>query len=276
MTHIMSRNFYPIKITVVDTRVDVRDYPFPSVTVCPVANIQKSVALASLRLYYKIDRRRGGRGPVPPNASAQGKGQRIQNRGALSDFEDFVSRALPEEDVDLAALERLHVRALRTLQDFRFPLYSSKWTGLDVEPLESLGTMDPRELLLMALPTCQQLFIYCTWNNKVSDCCDLFEVQETNAGLCYAFNSCTSMTAKTDRCHPRSGEPEETRAMYVSTVKAEPSEVLSEDPHARGIVVVIANPYEFPVPSNGYYFPEDGSINMLTVTQSLSLLDFTP
>ncbi|XP_026273181.1 pickpocket protein 28-like [Frankliniella occidentalis] len=237
MTHLLTTSDREITLTVVaDTRVDVRDYPFPSITVCPVANVEKSMALATLRLYHEAARR--SRFPTDNNDTA-------------------------EAEADQEELDRNHVRLLRALQEFRFPLYSSRWDDAKVvEGLAFLGTQDPRNVLLTAFPPCQRFFLGCSWKSNFSDCCDLFELQETNAGFCYSFNSCTSMSSKAARCRPRMGEPDDSQALYFSTVKAAPGEVLSPDPHSKGIVVVVANPYEFPVPSDGHYFPEDNNLTM--------------
>lgn len=40
---------------------------------------------------------------------------------------------------------------------------------------------------------CEDLFDgECWWRNKYMNCCDLFTIQRSEYGICYAFNSATS------------------------------------------------------------------------------------
>lgn len=45
------------------------------------------------------------------------------------------------------------------------------------------------ELLYEAMPRCDELMSGCWWRNSNRDCCEIFEVQRTEYGFCYSFNS---------------------------------------------------------------------------------------
>ncbi|KAK2576091.1 hypothetical protein KPH14_007426 [Odynerus spinipes] len=67
----------------------------------------------------------------------------------------------------------------------------------DFDFLEFLNERDLRELadinvtgvLLETMPQCRDLFSDCWWRNSYRDCCEIFELQKTEYGFCYAFNS---------------------------------------------------------------------------------------
>jgi Amiloride-sensitive sodium channel. len=48
-------------------------------------------------------------------------------------------------------------------------------------------------VLVQVIDSCKELFMEeCWWRNKYYDCCSLFELQKTEYGFCYSFNSETS------------------------------------------------------------------------------------
>ncbi|XP_023247311.1 pickpocket protein 19-like [Copidosoma floridanum] len=48
------------------------------------------------------------------------------------------------------------------------------------------------EVLINLMPKCDQLFHECTWINEKKNCCDLFDIEKTELGMCYSFNSLTT------------------------------------------------------------------------------------
>lgn len=44
-------------------------------------------------------------------------------------------------------------------------------------------------ILLETIPKCSDLLSRCWWRNSYRDCCEIFEVQKTEYGFCYSFNS---------------------------------------------------------------------------------------
>lgn len=43
------------------------------------------------------------------------------------------------------------------------------------------------------MPQCEELFLECHWIGKIFDCCELFQLQRSEEGFCYSFNSLTSV-----------------------------------------------------------------------------------
>lgn len=48
------------------------------------------------------------------------------------------------------------------------------------------------------MPRCDDLLSECWWRNSDRNCCEIFEVQKTEYGFCYSFNSELSETYKPD------------------------------------------------------------------------------
>ena len=48
------------------------------------------------------------------------------------------------------------------------------------------------DVLLKVTPRCKDIFSSCWWRYENKSCCDIFHVQKTEHGFCYAFNSATS------------------------------------------------------------------------------------
>jgi len=48
-------------------------------------------------------------------------------------------------------------------------------------------------VLVQVIVSCKELFAEeCWWRNNFYDCCSLFELQKSEYGFCYSFNSETS------------------------------------------------------------------------------------
>lgn len=60
------------------------------------------------------------------------------------------------------------------------------------------------------MPKCTQFISNCSWSNKELDCCKIFDIQKTFYGLCYTFNSLTSLKSTLK-------EPRETDEFGVDT-----------------------------------------------------------
>ncbi|KAK7582678.1 hypothetical protein V9T40_014123 [Parthenolecanium corni] len=65
------------------------------------------------------------------------------------------------------------------------------------EILYKLKTLRITELLLKVIRTCDEMFVgRCWWRSHEIDCCTIFELQKTEFGYCYAFNSDLSEFSK--------------------------------------------------------------------------------
>ncbi|CAG2057286.1 unnamed protein product [Timema podura] len=61
--------------------------------------------------------------------------------------------------------------------------------------MTALATMTFGDFDMIVMPQCKELFVDpCWWRNMDYNCCDLFELQRTEEGFCYSFNSEISNT----------------------------------------------------------------------------------
>ncbi|KAJ9579994.1 hypothetical protein L9F63_004377, partial [Diploptera punctata] len=52
------------------------------------------------------------------------------------------------------------------------------------------------QFMMQVLPTCEELFYECYWLGKKFNCCEMFNLQRSEAGFCYSYNSLTSEETK--------------------------------------------------------------------------------
>ncbi|XP_033149909.1 pickpocket protein 19 [Drosophila busckii] len=73
--------------------------------------------------------------------------------------------------------------------------------------LSELDGLDMEAVLEFLMLDCQDIFQECQWRNKPQNCCEIFELQRTEAGICWVFNSLTSPEMKKksaeDKFYPR-------------------------------------------------------------------------
>ncbi|EFN81243.1 Sodium channel protein Nach [Harpegnathos saltator] len=126
------------------------------------------------------------------------------------------------------------------------------------------------EVLYETMPRCDELMSNCWWRNGNRDCCEIFEVQRTEYGFCYSFNSelaepLSSQTQHTGRrpeSRPRraSGYGEWSGVkvtMHLGNITKPPDSV-----EIDGIVVMINWPHVWP--NSGTMIPS-GSLVSLSV-----------
>ncbi|GFG37849.1 hypothetical protein Cfor_04939 [Coptotermes formosanus] len=132
----------------------------------------------------------------------------------------------------------------------------------------------------LVINSCKELFVEkCWWRNMYYDCCSLFELQKTEYGFCYSFNSETSeyrqqmseksqKTCRDDDQHCKQskcseGDPqcnkEDMRPRRTSTsgmwsglriqINTFPEHVppRHESDKSAGVLVFVTSPYDFPV-----------------------------
>ncbi|XP_029163670.1 pickpocket protein 19-like, partial [Nylanderia fulva] len=59
------------------------------------------------------------------------------------------------------------------------------------------------QVLHEVMPACNQLLSTCWWRNADRNCCEIFEVQKTEYGFCYSFNSEMAVTSPADPTESR-------------------------------------------------------------------------
>ncbi|KAH8359598.1 hypothetical protein KR093_007786 [Drosophila rubida] len=76
-----------------------------------------------------------------------------------------------------------------------------------VANISQLDGIDVTQILEHTNLKCSEIFVDCSWRNKAYNCCDIFELQRTEMGFCWVFNSQVSAKtrrlAKEDKYYPR-------------------------------------------------------------------------
>nr|CAD7404260.1 unnamed protein product [Timema cristinae] len=57
------------------------------------------------------------------------------------------------------------------------------------------------QFMLQVFPRCDEVFLRCFWYGHSMNCCQIFNLQRTEGGFCYSFNSLTAENKK--HCHPK-------------------------------------------------------------------------
>ncbi|XP_043470744.1 pickpocket protein 19-like [Leptopilina heterotoma] len=57
---------------------------------------------------------------------------------------------------------------------------------------EELLRINATELMFNIVPDCKDLLKNCWWRNVPQNCCEIFQIQKTEYGICYSFNSLVS------------------------------------------------------------------------------------
>lgn len=52
-------------------------------------------------------------------------------------------------------------------------------------------------IVFKVMHECKDLFVNCWWRIRYINCCEIFTLQKTEYGLCWSFNSATSLESKT-------------------------------------------------------------------------------
>ncbi|PSN57599.1 hypothetical protein C0J52_00506 [Blattella germanica] len=138
-------------------------------------------------------------------------------------------------------------------------------------------------MVFQVLPSCKEIFGHCFWLGKRVNCCDVFDLQRTEAGFCYSFNSLTS--EKTRHCTsldefsessqaelkdvtnvPRGCEPRRniasgtTTGLEVFLKFSNPNDSLGLGQRDKnGFRVFFHHPSQFPESGKGLYVPEERS-----------------
>ncbi|XP_076649232.1 pickpocket protein 19-like [Halictus rubicundus] len=72
---------------------------------------------------------------------------------------------------------------------------------LKLRRLDGLTELNVTDVLLRVVPSCSQLLVHCWWRNSFRDCCEIFELQKTEYGFCYSFNSQLAETVNRRKYH---------------------------------------------------------------------------
>ncbi|XP_024214970.1 pickpocket protein 19 isoform X2 [Halyomorpha halys] len=64
-----------------------------------------------------------------------------------------------------------------------------RYLQLNRKYIKMFDNLNITDFMLAVLPSCNELFIKCIWHGQKINCCEVFDLQRTEEGFCYAFNS---------------------------------------------------------------------------------------
>lgn len=87
--------------------------------------------------------------------------------------------------------QQLFQRLLTSMASMEFADFDEfNETDLNDPALSQLLHLDLSILMLYVMPRCEEFFYgQCWWRNRFRNCCDIFDVQLTDIGFCFVFNS---------------------------------------------------------------------------------------
>ncbi|KAJ9579992.1 hypothetical protein L9F63_004375, partial [Diploptera punctata] len=91
-------------------------------------------------------------------------------------------------------IERDITYILKALAKCQFPFFfrMQEFLGPVRHLLPLFNDLNLTEFMLQVMPNCMELFGYCFWLGQTLNCCEVFQLQRTEAGFCYSYNSLTS------------------------------------------------------------------------------------
>ncbi|XP_011863814.1 PREDICTED: pickpocket protein 19-like [Vollenhovia emeryi] len=133
---------------------------------------------------------------------------------------------------------------------------------LKEQSVHRLADINITQVLHEVMPRCDQLLSACWWRNANRNCCEIFEVQKTEYGFCYSFNSELAQTAPADLMESRprraSGYGDWSGVkvtIHLGNIKKPPN---SEE--IDGVVVIINGPRVWP--NSGTMIPSGSLISV--------------
>ncbi|VVC27973.1 Epithelial sodium channel [Cinara cedri] len=100
----------------------------------------------------------------------------------------LTARDIPGIDPDLLPIVK---KLLKTFSILSYGDFDEFDELRNISELAKLKTLNITELLVKVMRPCREVFCCggCWWNFKQVNCCDIFELQRTEFGLCHSFNS---------------------------------------------------------------------------------------
>ncbi|XP_069676703.1 sodium channel protein Nach-like [Periplaneta americana] len=102
----------------------------------------------------------------------------------------FQKRYLPDASNETLKMFHKFVKAISVIEFGDFDILDLEFNGTFVNTPE-LSRLNITQLMFDVKPECKEMFSQglCWWRNKDYNCCEIFELQRTEYGYCYAFNS---------------------------------------------------------------------------------------
>ncbi|XP_036150603.1 pickpocket protein 19 [Monomorium pharaonis] len=170
----------PTSIGIESMQYENSNLPFPSVTLCPNDRVDWARALdLEPRIF-----------PNDTDEKSLETFRKILGTLSMMSFGDF-------DNLDFLKNQSVHNLAGRTLYFLLTKIIkiiilahayvaflslelksNHYWTGINIT-----------QVLYEVMPRCDQLLSACWWRNANRNCCEIFQVQKTEYGFCYSFNS---------------------------------------------------------------------------------------
>ncbi|XP_020291432.1 pickpocket protein 19-like [Pseudomyrmex gracilis] len=133
----------------------------------------------------------------------------------------------------------------------------------DVRIVQDLSGINITQVLREVIPHCNELLSNCWWHNATRNCCEIFELQKTEYGFCYSFNS--ELAEKLSAAKPGESRPRKTFGygkksgvkvtIHLGNIRKPPN---SEE--IDGVVVIINTPLVWP--NSGTMIPSGSLVNV--------------
>ncbi|XP_070528252.1 pickpocket protein 19-like [Cardiocondyla obscurior] len=169
----------PTSINIRSMHYETSNLPFPSVTLCPSDRVDWNRALElETRIFSNVT-----------DKESVETFRKILGKLSMMSFGDF-------DDLEFLRSRNVHSLAGRTFNSLlnfvprKGQRIAAPLTHDLVGKIIRYRTdINVTQVLREVMPRCDQLLSTCWWRNADRNCCEIFEVQKTEYGFCYSFNS---------------------------------------------------------------------------------------
>lgn len=108
-----------------------------------------------------------------------------------------------------ATMERKEIfrRFFTAVTDVHFNDFSSLWPFFGNATLAAgvrqLDDLNVRKVLEYLNVDCEEIFVECTWRTRPHNCCEIFDLERTELGICWIFNSAVSARLRQREVSPK-------------------------------------------------------------------------
>ncbi|XP_021936739.1 pickpocket protein 19-like isoform X2 [Zootermopsis nevadensis] len=183
----------------------------------------------------------------------------------------FQERYLADASNETIKMFHIFLKSMALVEFGDFDLVGNYFENTSFVNTPELATLNVSQLMLDVMPECSELMTVsqCWWRNDYHNCCDIFELQRTEYGYCYSFNSEVSEVSsgvrkwfdssayylRPPKHSPDVNKDEELRPRRTSsygpwgglrfTVTA--TNDSPPDPEIQpGVILMVNNPYDYP------------------------------
>ncbi|XP_043486975.1 pickpocket protein 19-like [Polistes fuscatus] len=185
LIYVIAKEFqnYPTSISIKSTNYKTSGVPFPSVVICPNQHVDWKMAMdLEKKIFPNSTIERNNNSRSSSSGSSSNSNSSKNNSSSISNNRSN-SNSNSNNSSILTFRKLLRKLSIMSFGDFDL------LTFLKDRDLTELADINVTRILLETMPKCSGLFSACWWRNSYYDCCEIFEVQKTEYGFCYSFNS---------------------------------------------------------------------------------------